>query len=108
MTGDRPRPKSRRKARISGRSKLRSPPARASFFRSARLESASWGDTSWGTHVCVFYETEQDLLDTAVSYFEAGLHSNEFCVWAISDPITEREARNALARAIPNSTGIWP
>jgi hypothetical protein len=60
------------------------------------------GDTSWGTHICVFYETKQDLLDTAVSYFEAGLHSSEFCVWAISDPITEREAMNALARAIPD------
>jgi hypothetical protein len=55
-----------------------------------------------GTHICVFYEIKQDLLDTAVSYFEAGLHSNEFCVCAISDPITEREAMNMLARAIPD------
>jgi hypothetical protein len=45
------------------------------------------GSMPWGTHVCVFYETDEDLLETAVSYFEAGLRSNEFCVWAISDPI---------------------
>ncbi len=39
----------------------------------------------WGAHICVFYETKEDLLDTALSYFEAGLESNEFCVWAVSD-----------------------
>ena len=41
----------------------------------------------WGAHICVFYETKEDLLDTAISYFEAGLESNEFCAWAVSDPI---------------------
>jgi DNA-binding CsgD family transcriptional regulator len=101
MTGDRPRPKSRRKAPISGRSKLRArPPAQVSSHRKTGIRVV--GDTPWGTHICVFYETKQDLLDTAVSYFEAGLHSSEFCVWAVSDPITEREAMNALARAIPD------
>jgi hypothetical protein len=35
------------------------------------------GNMPWGTHVCVFYQTEQDLLDTAVSFFEAGLKNNE-------------------------------
>jgi hypothetical protein len=100
MTGDRPRPKSRRKAPISGRSNLRArPPAQVSLLRNTGIRVVD--DTPWGTHICVFYETKQDLLDTAVSYFEAGLHSNELCVWAISDPITEREAMNALARAIP-------
>lgn len=79
MIGDRPRPKSRRKAPISGRSKLRArSPAQVSSLRKTGIRVV--GDTSWGTHICVFYETKQDLLDTAVSYFEAGLHSNEFCV----------------------------
>jgi hypothetical protein len=41
-----------------------------------------------------------DLLDTATSYYEAGLKNNEFCVWAISDPITETDARTALSREI--------
>jgi hypothetical protein len=59
------------------------------------------GSMLWGTHVCVFYGTKEDLLDTAVSYFEAGLRSNEFCVWAISDPITETIAKDALRLAIP-------
>jgi DNA-binding CsgD family transcriptional regulator len=58
------------------------------------------GDMPWGTHICVFYETKQDLLDAAVSYFEAGLRGNEFCLWAISDPITEQDAQDALHRGI--------
>jgi len=55
----------------------------------------------WGGHLCVFYETKQDLMDTLVPYFKAGLKSNEFCVWAVTDPITIEEARAALDRAIP-------
>jgi DNA-binding CsgD family transcriptional regulator len=60
------------------------------------------GDMPWGTHVCAFYQTKDDLIDTAASYFGAGLKSNEFCVWAISDPITQTGARNALRRAVPD------
>ena len=58
------------------------------------------GDMPWGTHICLFYETPQDLLDTAVCYFETGLRSNELCVWAVSDPISLQQAEVALRRAI--------
>jgi hypothetical protein len=40
------------------------------------------GDLPWGTHLCVFFETKEDLPDTAATYFSAGLESNELCVWA--------------------------
>ena len=60
------------------------------------------GNMPWETHICVFYQTKKDLLDTAVAYFEAGLRGNEFCVWAISDPITEADARQALRLARSN------
>jgi len=60
------------------------------------------GYVPWGCHVCIFYETKDDLLDTAAAYFKAGLASNEFCVWAISAPITEADAKAALRRAIPD------
>lgn len=60
------------------------------------------GEMPWGTHICVFYETKDDLLDTAAAYFKAGLASNEFCVWAVSEPISEVEAKAALRRAIPD------
>ena len=58
------------------------------------------GDMSWGTHICIFYETKEDLLDTNASYFKAGLENNEFCVWAIADPITEENAKNSLRRDV--------
>src|ERR1700682_11045 len=100
MTGDKSLPNSCRKARIFSRSKVQVATAQVSSLRKTGIGLAS--DTPWGTHICVFYETKQDLLDTVVAYFEAGLHSNEFCVWAISGPITEREAMDALACAIPD------
>jgi hypothetical protein len=28
------------------------------------------GDMSWSTHFCLFYETEQDLLETLARYFK--------------------------------------
>lgn len=57
-------------------------------------------EIAWGTHICVFYETKQDLLDANVPYLKAGLEGNEFCVWAISDPVTESDAQNALRRSV--------
>jgi MEDS: MEthanogen/methylotroph, DcmR Sensory domain len=60
------------------------------------------GDMPWGAHLCVFYETKEDLLDTAATYFAAGLESHEFCVWAVSDPITNEGAKKVLRREIPD------
>jgi hypothetical protein len=57
---------------------------------------------AWGTHVCMFYETKDDLLDTLARYFRAALQSNERCVWAISEPVAEADAKNALSRTIPD------
>jgi signal transduction histidine kinase len=59
------------------------------------------GDISWGSHYCHLYETKQDLIDILVPYFKAGLENNEFCVWVVSDPLNEHEARSALGRAVP-------
>ncbi len=55
----------------------------------------------WGTHFCVFYETERDLLDMIVPFFKAGLRANEFCAWALSGP-DEASAKEALRQAIPD------
>ena len=60
------------------------------------------GDMPWGSHICLFYETKADLLDANAVYIKAGLDSNEYCVWAISQPITEEEAWAALRRDDPN------
>ena len=60
------------------------------------------GDVPWGTHFCHFYETKEDLLDTLVPYFKAGLESQEFCLWVLSEPLTDEEARYALRQAVPD------
>jgi C4-dicarboxylate-specific signal transduction histidine kinase len=59
------------------------------------------GDMPWGTHFCVFYDTKADLLDTLVSYFRAGLESDEFCLWVVAPPLTMEDAWEALGRSIP-------
>jgi hypothetical protein len=37
-----------------------------------------------------------------LSYFKAGLEDNEFCVWVISEPVSEREAWDGLLAAVPD------
>ena len=60
------------------------------------------GNMPWGTHICVFYESPADLIDTAIPYFKAGLDSNEFCIWAVSASITMKETKEHLRDAIPD------
>jgi DNA-binding CsgD family transcriptional regulator len=59
------------------------------------------GDMNWGSHVCLFYQSKTDLLDTVLPFFAAGLESNEFCLWATSEPISVQEARTSMSEAIP-------
>jgi len=37
-----------------------------------------------------------------LSYFKAGLEDNEFCVWVVSEPLSEREAWDGLRRRYLN------
>ena len=60
------------------------------------------GDMPWGSHVCMFYESKNDLLDTVCPYFKAGLESNDLCLWGSSEPVTLEDARIALTRRIPD------
>jgi signal transduction histidine kinase len=55
----------------------------------------------WGTHLCQFYSSKQDLLDVVVPFLKAGLDANELCLWVVSDPLTENAAKAALRKAIP-------
>jgi PAS domain S-box-containing protein len=59
-------------------------------------------DVPWGTHLCLFYETEKDLIDILVPYFKAGVESNEFCMWVTSEPLDELKAKAALKEAMPD------
>ena len=58
------------------------------------------GDVPWGTHFFMFYETQEDLLDALVPYFKAGLETGELCLWAVAEPMTEKEAKDALRKAV--------
>ena len=60
------------------------------------------GDVPWGTHLCQFYQTKDDLIDVLVPYFKAGLENNEFCMWITSEPLYVEEAKKALKSAIKN------
>ncbi len=60
------------------------------------------GNVPWGTHFCQFYQTREDLADILIPYFKAGLENNEFCMWITSGPLDEKEAKNAMKRAIPH------
>src|SRR6266852_7366648 len=59
------------------------------------------GDMPWGTHFCLFYETKDDILDTLISYCNAGLKSEEFCLWVVAETVTVDEAKHALNQAVP-------
>ena len=60
------------------------------------------GDVPWGTHICQFYQTKEDLLDILVPYFKAGLENNEFCMWITSEPLKVEDAKAALKKVVKN------
>lgn len=60
------------------------------------------GAIPWGTHICQFYESKQDLLDLLIPYFAAGLRNKEVCLWITSAPLLPAEAARALSAVIPD------
>jgi hypothetical protein len=58
-------------------------------------------DMPWGSHVCQFYNSKDELVEMLVPYFKQGLERNEACVWLVGDLAVE-EARGALAAAVPD------
>jgi len=60
------------------------------------------GDSPWGTHLCQFYQSKEDLIKVLVPYFKAGLENNEFCMWVCSEPLEVEDAKAALKNAVKN------
>ncbi len=60
------------------------------------------GDVPWGSHFCQFFKTADDLADSLVPYFKAGLDNNEQCLWVTAEPFKSADARAALSRAVPD------
>jgi DNA-binding CsgD family transcriptional regulator len=60
------------------------------------------GATDWGTNICLFYETDNDLIEATAAFFKAGLENNERCVWSVSNPITIEIAEAAVTSRLRN------
>jgi DNA repair protein RadC len=60
------------------------------------------GALPWGSHICIFYSTKQDMIDVLVPYFKAGLENNEFCLWITAEPLSGKGAREAMEKTIPD------
>ena len=57
-------------------------------------------DVPWGSHLCVFYETQDDLIEAAARFFEHGLDNDELCVWALPVAISSDAAATGLNEQI--------
>jgi signal transduction histidine kinase/PAS domain-containing protein len=57
---------------------------------------APLGEIPWGTHICHFFDSATDLVETVVPFFEAGVEQRERCVWLVSDPVPATSATAAL------------
>ena len=60
------------------------------------------GPVEWGTHFCHFYDTAEDLADTLVPFFKAGIENREKCLWVTAEPFGVEAATSGLRNAVPN------
>src|SRR5690242_19170904 len=60
------------------------------------------GEIPWGSHLCQFYETKEDLHQLLVPFFKAGIENNEFCLWIMFDPKEVNEAIEMLKASDPD------
>lgn len=59
-------------------------------------------DVPWGTHFSQFYSTAEDIKETFVPYFAAGLKNNEYCLWLTVSPSDIEPAAEDMRRALPD------
>jgi signal transduction histidine kinase len=60
------------------------------------------GEIPWGAHVCQFYRNRDDLVESLVPFFKAGLDHNESCLWVTAEPFRAADAHDALKAAVPD------
>jgi two-component system, sensor histidine kinase PdtaS len=61
------------------------------------------GRIPYGLHFCHFYHQKQDLIDSLVPFFKAGLENEERCIWVTAPPLPADEALTALTLAFPQA-----
>ncbi len=58
------------------------------------------GDIAWGSRICLFYQTPDELIDILVPYFKAGLINNEFCLLITSELPDKKATEKILRKSI--------
>ena len=53
-----------------------------------------------GSHTCLHYESERNLLDLVSSFFEQGFRTNELCLWVVPQSLGVDGAKAALSKKI--------
>jgi len=55
----------------------------------------------WGSHHCLFYHSQEDLVNLLAEYFKAGVEKGEYCIWVTADGGVEQKARKMLDKKLP-------
>lgn len=61
-----------------------------------------FGSLPWGTHFCLFHQTQEELLEVLVPFLAQGLQNNELCVWIASGPSEVDQAKQLLGLVVKN------
>jgi hypothetical protein len=59
------------------------------------------GKVPWGTHLCHFFRNREELVESIIPYFIAGLKNNEQCMWGAAAPLYADEARREIVKKYP-------
>src|ERR1700730_12895353 len=57
-------------------------------------------DIAWGTHLCCFVRTTEDLLALVAPYVKRGFESHAHCIWVLSGRLPKKLAAAALRQTI--------
>jgi PAS domain S-box-containing protein len=60
------------------------------------------GDLPWGTRLCLFYRTPEELMDALGMFFRDGLMNNEYCLLIAAAPLGIDRAFTAFSKIIPD------
>jgi PAS domain S-box-containing protein len=58
------------------------------------------GDIAWGSRICLFYQTPDELIDILVPYIKAGLINNESCLLITSELPDKKATEKILRKSI--------
>ena len=60
-----------------------------------------------GTRLCQFYQDKEELGETLIHYFEAGLANNDLCILITAEPTESSDTRKSLEHGVKNSQGFF-